>query len=850
MLKTSTISSIIILLIVALSPVSAQNIWTAGEPIYGTIPTTAMAGAISGRLYAGSLDGRIFESNDGGQNWQPLELQVKLNDFIVNIDVDASGNIHATTSGGDEFISSGDHTEWTKETNFITKSPSLKTEFTTEAYDFRMDAALGILRSISGADEYEVVKQFAFGVSPHVMTMKSSNEILVGTSHGRLLSSKDYGESWNTLFVQDDEQTITSIVTENEKYVVGTYAGIYLSQIGSAWESANPTSVSIRDFAFGDHGSVYIATLGAGVFRSADYGMTWTSLNANLESLMCLSIASSADGVLYAGTVDKGLFKSEDSGLTWNPVSYFAGNSVTGLAFDTQDTLLVSISRIITANPLRDGIYYDKYSGYWLEEWTRTLGGAPTTMYIDHSTDDIYVAFYANIYRTTAPADTIGTWSWFWWRVPYYPGEPVNYPKDTEALTVTPNGHVYAGGWQNDTLYQLIDTTWTKIAIGAASETVITGLASDRAGKIYAALLNNGIKSSIDAGQTWQNESIAPGTVTALEARPDGMSIYVGTNNGIVYHSTDNTLIINALPSMVTHITPSDSSHEITLLPDFYWTKSTDPDPGDNIRYRLKYLAASKSTLYVLSDTNSVRLTTPLSDNTFYYWSVIISDDHGGSVESEPTMFWTDTYPEPPFPFLAVSPANDSQGLSSNVVFIWNIADDPDPLDFALYNLVYATDWADLSTHVLIEGIEDSTVSVSLNNNTEYFWLVEAVDKDGQITRSNNGTPMRMVVGTLGIDVAEQIPTQFALHPNYPNPFNPATQIEFDLPKQVVVSLKVYDIMGKEVATLIEESMNPGYHHIVWHGRDSNGQQVPSGIYIAKLVTPGYIKVVKMALLK
>lgn len=95
-----------------------------------------------------------------------------------------------------------------------------------------------------------------------------------------------------------------------------------------------------------------------------------------------------------------------------------------------------------------------------------------------------------------------------------------------------------------------------------------------------------------------------------------------------------------------------------------------------------------------------------------------------------------------------------------------------------------------------------------------------------------------------------QPPRSFRLDPNYPNPFNPITRLEFDLPNQVDASLKVYDIMGREVATIVNESMVAGYHRVVWDGRNESGQLLPSGIYIARLVTPEYGKSIKMVLMK
>ncbi|MFC1481240.1 FlgD immunoglobulin-like domain containing protein [Candidatus Neomarinimicrobiota bacterium] len=306
----------------------------------------------------------------------------------------------------------------------------------------------------------------------------------------------------------------------------------------------------------------------------------------------------------------------------------------------------------------------------------------------------------------------------------------------------------------------------------------------------------------------------------------------------------------NEPPVPVHTITPSDSSIEITLIPEFYWMPSIDPDPGDIVEYTLLYWTDPDTITAVPLGSNEFSLIDSLLDNSTYHWTVVSTDAHDSSTVSDTSVFWTDEYPEPPAPFLALLPANDSQSLSNDVVFTWNIAADPDPLDFATYNLIYATDWADSATYLYIAGIADSTIEANLISNTEYFWLVEAVDKDGQLVQSNEGQPMRLVVGTLVINASDLIPTEFALHQNYPNPFNPTTILEFDLPRQVDASLKVYDIMGREVITIVNESMVPGYHRLAWNGRTNNGQQVPSGLYIARLVTAEYSKTIKMVLLK
>lgn len=88
-------------------------------------------------------------------------------------------------------------------------------------------------------------------------------------------------------------------------------------------------------------------------------------------------------------------------------------------------------------------------------------------------------------------------------------------------------------------------------------------------------------------------------------------------------------------------------------------------------------------------------------------------------------------------------------------------------------------------------------------------------------------------------------PGRLRLHTNYPNPFNPGTTIRYDLPEASVVRLIVYDLLGREVVVLVDDYMEPGYHQAQLDGRE-----LPSGIYIARLITPEYAESIKMLLLK
>jgi hypothetical protein len=99
------------------------------------------------------------------------------------------------------------------------------------------------------------------------------------------------------------------------------------------------------------------------------------------------------------------------------------------------------------------------------------------------------------------------------------------------------------------------------------------------------------------------------------------------------------------------------------------------------------------------------------------------------------------------------------------------------------------------------------------------------------------------LVGITGNDPL--LPSTFALGQNYPNPFNPATVIKYQLPNSSNVIIKVFDILGKEVSTLVNERIEAGYHQV-----EFNGGNLASGLYLYKIEADGFTEVKKMMLIK
>ena len=126
-------------------------------------------------------------------------------------------------------------------------------------------------------------------------------------------------------------------------------------------------------------------------------------------------------------------------------------------------------------------------------------------------------------------------------------------------------------------------------------------------------------------------------------------------------------------------------------------------------------------------------------------------------------------------------------------------------------------------------------------NSIFSIYFVDA--QNGWLTASNG--KICHYTGTTGVEENNNITTEFLLTQNYPNPFNPSTTIEFTLPKTEYVELKVYNIVGKEVSTLVSNKLNRGNHTYTFDGKN-----LASGVYYYQLLAGDYREVKKMILLR
>jgi len=152
----------------------------------------------------------------------------------------------------------------------------------------------------------------------------------------------------------------------------------------------------------------------------------------------------------------------------------------------------------------------------------------------------------------------------------------------------------------------------------------------------------------------------------------------------------------------------------------------------------------------------------------------------------------------------------------------------------------------DLSYMDIIEDMSESNVTAATLE-----WTVHVTD--GIDTLEADNAPFTLQVdgsNALSAYLEGLLPDEFALQQNYPNPFNPVTTLRYDLPENGLVTIIIYDMLGREVKTLINQSQNAGYRTVIWNATNDYGKPVSAGTYLYQIQAGEYISTKKMVLLK
>lgn len=190
----------------------------------------------------------------------------------------------------------------------------------------------------------------------------------------------------------------------------------------------------------------------------------------------------------------------------------------------------------------------------------------------------------------------------------------------------------------------------------------------------------------------------------------------------------------------------------------------------------------------------------------------------------------------------------------------------PDGIARDMFGNYYISYWGNNSIYKFSSDFSEGPILITSGHNSPadiYFRELTSTGKVKNSTDSKSNTGILIVPNFNGntvefneltnLSIAESeisIPTEFQIHQNFPNPFNPTTTIFYDISKESNVRISVFDLLGREIIKLVDQTEPIGSRSITWDGRDYSGSFVNAGVYIYQIETEGFIQTKKMVLLK
>jgi ligand-binding sensor domain-containing protein len=660
---------------------------------------------------------------------------------------------------------------------------------------------------------------------------------------------------------------------------------------GHTWVHVTDKFTSVTRLAMDSSGNIF-ATVDKAIFKSTDNGITWDSIYNALFAILSIGISKQSFVYLGLGNViynekngytscEGMVVRSTDDGVSWETMDslppvvetiavkdsiivaefnngYNNGGSVEAYSLDagshwiTSDSLGVKSfaidpnGRIYAATAV--GIYSSVDSG---KSWQFTnLIGNTGNISCDQ-TGNIYVGMMNDIYRSS---DRGNTWNIIDTNSVVLLGESF-FGKSDEILTITTNGII--GSFDNG-------KNWEEVGIPSL---FITSLAIDSSKNIFVASYNNDdhyvLPITTDGGASWYNlnstsaktfdgESPLVLTISNNEYIYAGVTCGQGAQYyGGVFRSTDHgnnwTRNVNGLTDhFITQIAvnkdnvifaggqtfgmfrSSNNAESWVAIDSGLWTDSLI---GKEIVHSLcintlsGYLFAGTG-YGVFKSTNDGDVWSKLNFGVDDSVCVLTADLQGN--------IYAGTFHDG----LYISSNNGNNwsqiGLSNLTIYSMAI-NQLGSIYVGTNQGIYHSSNEGSSWNSLNSGLTDSIARALY------------VDFEGYVyVGVNFGGVYRSIKSTTGIkEISSAIPSGLSLNQNYPNPFSPSTNISFSLPRYGYTSLKIYDALGKEVATAFSGNMNAGEYFIPWEAKD-----LPDGIYYYRLTSGATTETKKLVLMK
>ena len=618
--------------------------------------------------------------------------------------------------------------------------------------------------------------------------------------------STNNGESWSEYDGNISGSPIWDMAVCGGRLFAGTWgAGVFIStDTGNTWMAANNGLTDLSIGSIRAKGTNLFVSNGTGFFLSTDEGSSW-SLIASADK--GFTFISAHDSTLFANVLvgpGGGLYRSTDRGKNW----IFLENGPAPAGFDAFAVHGKDIFVGVNHAYLDGGVFLSSDDGL---NWIRINNGMTSNeVSALAATDSILFAgtSHGGVYVSTNRG---ANWA-----------EANNGLSGSYGLAVA--------------------------SLAVSGETIIAGT------------WGGGVFLSSDNGMNWNESNEGLGDKHVLSLLVHGPTMFAGTAIGGVYRSDDGGAKWNSINSGLPIGVPAQGFLPIAIsdtvlfagfdavAPGVYrstnggssWTVVDSGLPGQAIN-SVMCLAANDSNVFV--GGNGVFRSSDLGS----YW---ISDTSnlsmpGGSIMS-----------------IALGDSNIFAGTYSNGVFRrptsgarWTPVNNGLPTSGCYVRAIAA------AGANIFAGINGSGVYLSTDRGESWTNVSPDLTYQDIYSLAINGSDV--FVGFLG-DVGQgswhrslsemvtkvsnkntQYPFHYALEQNYPNPFNPSTVVTFEVPSRVFVRVKVFDILGREVATIVSEELSAGKHSRQW-----NAGNMSSGIYFLRLQTKDYFETKRMIVLK
>jgi len=401
----------------------------------------------------------------------------------------------------------------------------------------------------------------------------------------------------------------------------------------------------------------------------------------------------------------------------------------------------------------------------------------------------------------------------------------------------------------------------------------------------YEATFNNAPVITLVSDITVNEDESSTVTLSSTDADGDAITYSaVSDTNAVTVSVLSSTLTLT--PTANWHgvatikVSASDgkamdsTSFKLTITPvsDIASIQDVTIDEDKSAELTLTSTFTGTTTFTAVSDTNAV--TTSVSSSTLTLtpmanWHGVANikayASDGSSKDSTSFKLTVNPVQDVPTAFEWVSGALDTinitqSNLTDTYTIQWDASTDAADGD-SIYYLLYAQIGV-LEAEEIYDTTSTSvpiTYQEFLENVFEPFPMLprvtvkfSVVATDGIDTVNVTGDDRVLFVNRYEFlsTEGEGIPTEFALHENYPNPFNPTTTLRFDLPEVSNITLTIYNMLGQRVRTFNMNDTPAGYHSIKWNATNDYGEQVGAGVYLYQLQTKDFVKTRKMVLLK